>query len=112
VHVCVYAAPFGVIPLELDEVYPLSQHETTLPLDKETVEYVAAQAVDFIKRNGYQAVLLLNDRKLWNDTVKAQVKHVCEAKSLRFASHDTNVEGTRELLGHLADALCKGLAEN
>ena len=30
VHVCVYAAPFGVIPLELDEVYPLSQHEVNL----------------------------------------------------------------------------------
>ena len=41
VHVCVYAAPFGVIPLELDEVYPLSQHEAAVPLDLETVNYVA-----------------------------------------------------------------------
>src|SRR4030066_1631176 len=43
VHVAFYAAPFGVIPLELDEVYPLSQHEISLPLDKETVDYVAKQ---------------------------------------------------------------------
>src|SRR5665648_773067 len=60
VHVCVYAAPFGVVPLELDEVYPLSQHETTLPLDLETVDYVAGQAAGYIQRNGYRSVVLLN----------------------------------------------------
>ena len=37
------AAPFGVVPLEFDEVYPLSQHEVALPLDAGTVEYVAAK---------------------------------------------------------------------
>lgn len=112
VHVCVYAAPFGVIPLELDEVYPLSQHEATLPLDIETVEYVATQTSDYIKRNGYSGVVLLNDRKLWNNTVKAAVKQASEDKSLYFVSQDTNVEGTRELLDHLEVALRKGLTEN
>lgn len=112
VHVCVYAAPFGVIPLELDEVYPLSQHEATLPLDLETVNYVAAQAADYIKRNNYKAVVLLNDRKLWKDTVKAAVKAACEEKSLCFSTQDTNIEGTREMLKHLETALLKGLAEN
>ncbi len=109
---CVYAAPFGVIPLELDEVYPLSQHEVTLPLDLETVNYVAAQTAEFIKRGSYQAVVLLNDRKLWNDTVKEAAKQACEDKSLVFVSQDANVEGTKELLSHLEAALRKGLAEN
>jgi 7-cyano-7-deazaguanine tRNA-ribosyltransferase len=112
VHVCVYAAPFGVIPLELDEVYPLSQHEVTLPLDKDTVEYVATQVTDYIKRNRFQSVVLLNDRKLWNDSVKVATAKVCEAKSLRFASQDTNMEGPREMLSHLMDTLRYGLAEN
>jgi predicted RNA-binding protein len=111
VHVCVYAAPFGVIPLELDEVYPLSQHEATLPLDLDTVNYVAAQTADFIKRNNYKAVVLLNDRKLWKDTVKAAAKIACEEKTLCFATQDTNIEGTREMLNHLEAALRKGLAE-
>lgn len=112
VHVCVYAAPFGVIPLELDEVYPLSQHEVTLPLDKETVEYVAAQAADYVKRSGYRSVLLLNDGKLWGDTVKSHVAQACAEASVGFASQDTNVEATRSMLAHLADALGRGLAEN
>jgi len=112
VHVCVYAAPFGVTPLELDEVYPLSQHEVTLPLDLETVNYVAVQTAEYIKRSSYQAVVLLNDRKLWNDSIKEAAKEACETKSLCFASLDANVEGTKELLGHLEAALRKGLAQN
>jgi 7-cyano-7-deazaguanine tRNA-ribosyltransferase len=112
VHVCVYAAPFGVIPLELDEVYPLSQHEVTLPLDIETVDYVAAQTVEYIKRNNYQGIVLLNDRKLWNDTVRTAARQACEAKSLSFGSIDTNAEGTKEVLAHLEAALRKGLCEN
>ncbi|MGZ4850019.1 MAG: tRNA guanosine(15) transglycosylase TgtA, partial [Candidatus Bathyarchaeia archaeon] len=53
IHVCVYTAPFGVVPLELDEVYPLSQHEAAIPLDLETMNYVANETEDYIKRTGY-----------------------------------------------------------
>jgi 7-cyano-7-deazaguanine tRNA-ribosyltransferase len=112
VHVCVYAAPFGVIPLELDEVYPLSQHEVTLPLDLETVNYVAAQTAEFIKRGSYQGVVLLNDRKFWNDTVKEAAQQACGVKGLSFGCVDTNVEGTKEMLSHLEILLRKGLAQN
>lgn len=101
VHVCVYAAPFGVIPLELDEVYPLSQHEVTLPLDLETVEYVAAQTAAYIERSGYQSVVLLNDRKLWGDKVKGACTVVCGAKAVAFDYVEANVEAAREFMVHL-----------
>lgn len=112
VHVCVYSAPFGVIPLELDEVYPLSQHEATLPLHKETVEYVAAQTSEYIRRNGYEGVVLLNDRKLWNDTVKTAVRQACMDNSLFFASQDTNAKSTREMLSNLETGIREGLAKS
>lgn len=112
VHVCVYAAPFGVIPLELDEVYPLSQHEVTLPLDKETVEYVAAQAADYVRRSGYRCVVLLNDRKLWGEAVKTQVAQACAEKAVGFAAQDAKAESTRSMLAHLADTIRSGLEEN
>jgi 7-cyano-7-deazaguanine tRNA-ribosyltransferase len=112
VHVCVYAAPFGVVPLELDEVYPLSQHETALPLDLETVNYVAEQTAEYIKRNSYRSVVLLNDRKLWGSTVKASAEQACKDKSVSFAASETNVEGTKEMLAHLEAALRKGLTQN
>jgi 7-cyano-7-deazaguanine tRNA-ribosyltransferase len=109
VHVCFYAAPFGVTPLELDEVYPLSQHETTLPLDKETVNYVAKQVADFIQRNNYQGVTILNDKKLWGDIVKKACQLSCKAKSIGFEAVDANTYGTREVLIRLKAILRKQL---
>jgi 7-cyano-7-deazaguanine tRNA-ribosyltransferase len=110
VHVCVYAAPFGVVPLELDEVYPLSQHETALPLDQETVQYVADQTAQYIKNNTYAAVVLLNDPKLWSDTVKIAVRAACEVGRLGFDSVDANSEKPRELMADLEGFLRKHLA--
>ncbi len=109
IHICVYCAPFGVVPLELDEIYPLSQHETALPLDLETVNYVANQTREYIKRNSYEGVVLLNDAKLWQGTVKRACKSVCRAKGLAFDAVDTNVKGTKEILAQLEVILRKQL---
>ncbi|MCW4004641.1 MAG: tRNA guanosine(15) transglycosylase TgtA [Candidatus Bathyarchaeota archaeon] len=109
VHVCVYAAPFGVVPLELDEVYPLSQHDTALPLDLETIGYVADQTVEYIKRSSYRRVVLLNDRKLWGDSVKEACSSACKTKLLMFDSVEENVESPKELLTNLERSLRKQL---
>jgi 7-cyano-7-deazaguanine tRNA-ribosyltransferase len=74
VHLAVFCAPFGVVPFELDEVYPLSQHETALPLDKETIEYVAEQTAEYIKQMPYNSVTMLNDPKLWNTNIKTETQ--------------------------------------
>lgn len=105
VHVCVFAAPFGVTPLELDEVYPLSQHEVALPLDAETVGYVAAQTAEYIKRSCYQGVVLLNDPKLWGDKVVLAAKQACTEKAITFGSVDAINVGTREMLKHLQNKI-------
>lgn len=111
VHVCVYSAPFGLVPLELDEVYPLSQHEGAHPLDLETVDYVASQTAEYIQRNGYKSVALLNDTKLWSDTVKKACRSACKAKDLAFDSVDANVQGSKEILSRLENILRKQLSE-
>jgi predicted RNA-binding protein len=111
IHICVYAAPFGVVPLELDEVYPLSQHEAALPLDLETVDYVAGQTREYIKRTTYTGVVLLNDAKLWKDTVKKACRSACRAKGLAFDSVDADVEGSKEILIRLENILRRQLSE-
>jgi 7-cyano-7-deazaguanine tRNA-ribosyltransferase len=57
---CVYSAPFGVTPLELDEVYPLSQFEAVRSLDYETRTYVAEEVAQYLKskRPCYKRVVL------------------------------------------------------
>jgi 7-cyano-7-deazaguanine tRNA-ribosyltransferase len=101
VHVCVYSAPFGIVPLELDEVYPLSQHETAHPFDSETLDYVASQTAEFIKRLTYKSVVLLNDPKHWNDTIKKVCAKACKNKGLGFDSVDADVQGSKEIFSCL-----------
>jgi len=88
-HVCFYAAPFGVIPIELDEVYPLSQHETAMPLNKETIEYVAKQIADYIQRTNYKTVMLINDQQNWNKTILKTCKKACKQKQITLKTLDT-----------------------
>jgi 7-cyano-7-deazaguanine tRNA-ribosyltransferase len=105
VHVCVYCAPFGLVPLELDEVYPLSQHEATHPFDLETIEYVANQTAEYIKRSSYKSVVLLNDPKHWSDTVKKACAKACKTAELPLDSEDANVHGSRAIFSRLGNIL-------
>jgi 7-cyano-7-deazaguanine tRNA-ribosyltransferase len=111
VHVCFYTAPFGVIPLELDEVYPLSQHEIALPLDRETVDYVARQASDYIKRAHYETVVLLHDPQQWGDSVKKLCKGTCLKKGMQFEHVNIKAEGSKNILTRLEMILRKHLSE-
>jgi 7-cyano-7-deazaguanine tRNA-ribosyltransferase len=97
VHVCFYAAPFGVIPIELDETYPLSQHETVQPLDKETVTYVANQIGDYINRTNYKTVILINDPENWNKTILNTCKKICQEKNIKFKNLNNKKRLTRNL---------------
>ena len=84
IHVCFYAAPFGVVPLELDEVFPLSQHEITVPLDSETKEFVAGQVAKYILNTNYRTVVLFNDHENWKDFILKACKKACTMKNLTF----------------------------
>ncbi len=75
-HVCVYAAPFGVIPLELDEVYPLSQNEIAEPFDQETVDYVAERVKDYVAASSYEKVVLVEDVQAWKGRISAVCKRL------------------------------------
>jgi 7-cyano-7-deazaguanine tRNA-ribosyltransferase len=111
VHVCFYAAPFGLIPLELDEVYPLSQHETALPLDKETIQYVVSQTTEYIKRTHYKTIMLLHDSQHWGDSIKKACEKSCLKKGTRFEHVNIKAEGTKNILTRLEMILKKSLSE-
>jgi 7-cyano-7-deazaguanine tRNA-ribosyltransferase len=110
VHVAVFCAPFGVVPLELDEVYPLSQHEAALPLDKETIDHVAEQAAAYIKQMPYSSVTMLNSSKLWEDHIKTAVQNACKEKDIAFDAVEANKDSNRQLITNLKAALLKQLS--
>jgi 7-cyano-7-deazaguanine tRNA-ribosyltransferase len=86
VHVCAYAAPFGVIPTELDEVYPLSQFEVALPFDRETVEYVGGQVEAYLlsQKGRYGSVVLHYDVDELGRRVVAACEKGCRTVGARF----------------------------
>jgi len=86
VHVCTYSAPFGVVPTELDDVYPVSQNVIAYPFDHETVSYVAKQVANYIKKTGYEQVILLRDSTVWKEKVAVACRRSCKKRNVPFVT--------------------------
>jgi 7-cyano-7-deazaguanine tRNA-ribosyltransferase len=104
-HVCFYGSPFSIVPIELDEVYPLSQHETALSPDNGTSKNVATDLAHYISRAGYERVVLLNDPEKWGKSVLNACKKTCTKRKIKFRSIDAGKKQERKLAGYLKDAL-------
>lgn len=111
VHVCFYAAPFGVVPLELDEVYPLSQHENVYPLQETTIRDVASEVGDFIGRSRYCSVVLVQDPDVWGDHVKRACRKICLRKRVRLRNVTIKEDTSKNILTRLEMILKKNLSE-
>jgi 7-cyano-7-deazaguanine tRNA-ribosyltransferase len=84
IHICFYAAPFGVIPLELDEIYPLSQFEISFPLDIETKNYVAKEISEYITRSKYRTVILHQDKEKFGEDIIKKCQRTCSEVGSEF----------------------------
>lgn len=76
-HLLKLVPPFGVVPEELDEVYPLSQSQAPKELDADEVRVVTETLEKYLRRHGgcYERVILFNDEKEWGD----QLIKACES---------------------------------
>jgi len=105
IHFCVYMAPFGVVPAELDEVYPLSQHEIALPIDTETMEYVAKQVENYIEKTDYQRIILLENREMWKGKISAACRRACERGDRPLTVIETEQPWSKETFNGILSAL-------
>jgi len=101
VHVCTYAAPFGVVPAELDEIYPLSQHETATPLDTETINCVAEQVANYITEKHCKGVVLVENNETWQKKVTAVCRRTCRENNIPLAVVRANYPWSRSVLDKL-----------
>jgi predicted RNA-binding protein len=90
IHFCVYAAPFGVVPLELDDVYPLSQFEASFPLDAETKDYVINQVRSYILtgNHGCTSVVLHAESDAFGEQLTGECEDACSKKGLSFLASE------------------------
>ncbi len=70
-HVVKLVPPFGVVPEELDEVYPLWQFEVPKELDETQVETVTKSLARYLEKYGkkYERVILYNDERRWGKSL-------------------------------------------
>jgi predicted RNA-binding protein len=92
VHECVYAPPFGVIPPELKEVYPLSQYEYAVPPDRETVEYVAQRVIEYAEAMKYSKVVMLVEPGTWQETAAKIGRRLFLKKKISFTTFSLKTE--------------------
>ncbi len=111
VHVCTYAAPFGVVPAELDEVYPLSQYEAVSPFDTETIDYVAEQIRRYLTAKHYSKVIILVDVENWKRKLTSTCKHVCKEKKAQLTILKPRKLWSKSTLTSLIDSVNRALGE-
>jgi len=101
VHFCTYAAPFGVVPAELDEIYPLSQHETATPLDAETINYVAEQVANYVTEKHYKRVVFLENEETWHKKVTSACRRICRKNNVPFTVVHAKYPWSKSVLNRL-----------
>jgi len=85
IHICFYAAPFGVVPVELAETYPLSQFEAVDPLDRETLEFTAIQVARYVEGGSYSEVILHRGVGILDLLVEDGCRKVCQKSEVQLA---------------------------
>ena len=84
VHVCFYVPPFGVVPIEICDVYPLSQFEIACPPDEETMKYVAQRIVEYVKKGRYERRVMVVESGTWQEEVARICKEDIKEELLEF----------------------------
>lgn len=58
-HICIVSSVFGVIPLEIEEIYPLNQHERPKTLDESQIDFMQSIVKSYAK--GFRKVFIHKD---------------------------------------------------
>jgi 7-cyano-7-deazaguanine tRNA-ribosyltransferase len=104
-HVCFYTAPFGVVPIELAETYPLSQFEAVEPFDWETLEFASDAVARYASKGGYSKVIIHAGTDTLDGLVVDKVSRVCEEKCRSLIVSSDSKRWGNEAVGSLVESL-------
>ena len=105
IQICYYVAPFGVVPVELAETYPLSQFEAVYPLDRETLEFAATQVASYVEAGRYSDVILHRGISSLDMLVEDRCREACQKKETPLAVVCNSQPWSEEALTRLSDLL-------
>ncbi len=74
IQICFYNPVFGVTPVEICDVYPLSQFEVSKPYSKNMLEDMAEYLAKYVEKSGFETVILHPDPSLLTLEQAARLK--------------------------------------
>lgn len=92
-HIIRLVHPFGVVPEELREVYPLRQVQAPEKLNHGEIKTIAETLYQYLQRHGdlYKQILLFNDERRWGDLLVKTCGPVKEKlKVIQLSSNHKN----------------------
>lgn len=83
-HLCFYGVPFGVVPIELDDVYPVSQTEVSDREEEESMRAMAPTIIRYVEEKNYDAVyFLVKEGSHWR-SLSSRLRSVQKKKGKTF----------------------------
>jgi predicted RNA-binding protein len=73
-QICFLALPFGMIPVELSDVYPLSQYVSSIEPDHYVIREMLKRAKEFISKHPFEKIILLNHLDAYSPIFKRIAK--------------------------------------
>lgn len=77
VHICTVSKFFGLVPMELDETYPLAQHEVPRTIDLESKRLISHTIKTYIKSHRYSAMIFHLDHRVVGEGSVKRIVNLC-----------------------------------
>jgi len=105
IHACVYGSPYGVVPLEIDDVYPLSQTESTTLMDPETERFCAKTVREYAAFSNYETIVLHAARDSLSKRLIPALRQLSRKAKRRFTiSYRGDSPWSKDAVKALSDA--------
>lgn len=83
-HVFTVSMLFGLIPRELEDIYPLSQHEVVDEYHHESVEMISNAFEEYVSKHTYKTVVFYNNWDKYGNELIEAFRKGSDLKGIRF----------------------------
>ncbi len=83
-HICIYSVPYGLMPIEIIDMFPLSQTEIFDIIDEVTKYEAFKIVIKYVESNDYKKVILHADKKFWNRNKLNEIRDICKEKRIEL----------------------------
>ena len=107
-----YGHPYGVIPVELEDVYPLGQTEVSAPVDGESREFVSKIIKRFLithlRRAHISRIVMILEPSLVSENLTEDLKTEAYKRGCEIRVEDLSMQSLRRALGSLGSMVKEG----